>query len=88
MGNDGGPAFPVIETETPHAAGTTRWFDVRSVGGMSLRDYFGAQALQCLPEGAWRDVIDDSDERRAAHALAEAAYSVADAMLAIRASKP
>ncbi len=78
--NDGGPAYPQtdviewIECEgsdpVPHKYGT--------VGGMSLRDYFAAKAMQGLiasnDEGAG-DRIDD---------IPEYAYSIADEMLAER----
>ena len=48
--NDGGPAFP--ETSTIHNAGTAdevqSWASDYGRGGMSLRDYFAAKALQAF----------------------------------------
>lgn len=68
---DGGSAFPQIETirDDPRLFG-----DLRSVGGMSLRDYFAAAALTgiCIKD-SWLP-----------EATAEAAYRRADAMLAER----
>lgn len=69
---DGGPAFPT-EDFRPFASGGGR--HVR-LGGMSLRDYFAAQALPfCLSE------FGGNDQRQYA---AEAAYQIADAMLTAR----
>ena len=68
--NDGGPAFP-----QGHAVGEISKME----GGMSLRDYFAAKALQGLcadPSTAGTEGID----------LANECYSIADAMLAARES--
>lgn len=63
----GGPAFP------------TESFDL---GGMSLRDYFAAKAMQAmLVQGIaveWKN--NDMKER-----IVETAYAISDAMLAARA---
>lgn len=75
--NDGGPAFP------------GQWYDFQPLtgeqvvreqwGGMSIRDYFAAKAMQSLlatidtyPDEHWRD------------GLAMDAYMMADAMLKAR----
>lgn len=75
--NDGGPAFP------------GQWFDFQPLtgeqvvreqwGGMSIRDYFAAKAMQSLlatidtyPDEHWRD------------GLSMDAYMMADAMLKAR----
>jgi len=50
---------------------------VKSVGGLSLRDYFAAAALQGLICHYGRDAIADEDKARDA-------YELADAMLAAR----
>lgn len=77
MINDGGPAFP------------GQWYDFQPLtgeqvvreqwGGMTLRDYFAANAMQSLlatidtyPDEHWRD------------SLAMDAYRMADAMLKAR----
>lgn len=76
--DSGGPAFPCalgwIETDMNSGAQTS--VDVRDVcHGMSLRDYFAARALApAFPGMSTRDV----------QYAAEAAYELADAMLAAR----
>ena len=86
--NDGGPAFPVETYGDGRGAQTspaTGWET-----GMSLRDYFAAQALasviaKCVPEecyfvDAHRGVREPMEEM-----FARKAYGVADAMIARRA---
>lgn len=81
---DGGPAFPHAQRLWDNDAQS---WAVHSVGGMTLRDYFAAAALQgmlanpgmgratynALPEG--EKVCDE---------FARVAYSTADAMLTAR----
>lgn len=64
--NDGGPAFPFPEL---HGSSAPK--------GMSLRDYFAAQALQgiCAHHDTWGRQINE---------MAVSAYELADAMLAAR----
>ena len=67
--NDGGQAFPqadrVGDIATQH-------------GGMTLRDYFAAKAMQgYVSDEEWRDDIDFDGTARAA-------YKMADAMIAAR----
>ena len=66
----GGPAFPSSSTSMPntHPSFRTKITD----GGMTLRDYFAAKALQALIAGP----IEYSDPE-----LAEGAYQIADAMI-------
>lgn len=72
--NDGGPAFPGVEkTEYPSCAVETPY------PGMSLRDYFAAEALAALivahgpaSAGGWPTYAERT------------AYLIADAMLAAR----
>lgn len=61
--NDGGPAFPNTHPD----------YKTLGVGGMTLRDYFAAAALQPLTRNWYPE---DASER---------AYRYADAMLAERA---
>lgn len=71
---NGGPAFPAYASDHRGAACNTTF---EPKGGMTLRDYFAAKAMQGLaanPE-AW----DMTDER-----VAEWAYNAADAMLKAR----
>ena len=78
--NDGGPAFPV--------PACVEQVDVHSIQhppypGMSLRDYFAAQALAGLvsiPE--WAEAAQGIEE--CAIYVAHDAYALADAMLAAR----
>lgn len=73
--NDGGPAFPFPMLPEPE-----RW-DGDFQGGMTLRDYFAAQAMQALilaPTKNWpTPVCSDSS-------VSAEAYSIADAMLRAR----
>lgn len=73
--NDGGSAFPQIETNQVGERGEY-WTDVSSTGGMSLRDYFAAKAMQGLlaNPGDWNA---ETHAERAAFA-----YAQADAMIA------
>ena len=72
---DGGPAFPVDLVNAPAA-----------LHGMTLRDYFAAQALDELIYGghnpAW-DVVEAEAQQ-----MAQKCYMIADAMLRQRQSQP
>ena len=76
----GGPAFPVH----PDMAAQLNCIPSQSDAGMSLRDYFAAQALT----GAqiWDAVINGKNAQftNGVKDLAETAYAVADAMLKAR----
>jgi hypothetical protein len=68
----GGPAFPEIAYKAPAGGGS----HIMTVyGGMTLRDYFAAKAMQ----GMMHDVSQPVGE-----VIAEWAYQVADAMLKAR----
>lgn len=80
---DGGPAFPVLEKAEIYDRELERHVAVMQVeGGMTLRDYFAAQALARIVgiKGEWWP---DDPERHAG--VARVAYELADAMLAERA---
>ena len=66
--NTGGPAFPAPINEVFHT------------GGMTLRDYFAAKAMQGM-------LIYRTKDRTAA-AYADEAYAMADAMLKARDGQP
>lgn len=68
--NDGGSAFPEFKR-----AGAV----AKSEGGMSLRDYFAANAVAGL--------LASSAEYESPSEPAEEAYLIADAMLAVRQAK-
>jgi hypothetical protein len=65
----GGPAFP--------DGSTNEWGNAYN-GGMTLRDYFAAKAMQGLLAGITPTTVWSHDE------VAETAYKVADAMLKAR----
>ena len=65
--NTGGPAFPSFEFQQ-------NYNQMMAVGGMSLRDYFAAKAMQSLVAGNSTD----------AQQISQAAYIVADAMMKAR----
>jgi hypothetical protein len=80
--DDGGQAFPSLDVFT------NRYGEVCSqqLDGMTLRDYFAAQAITGLLARNWADLSKDKPDYM--HKLwATAAYDMADAMLAAR-SKP
>ena len=74
MANDGGPAFPSVLPRKLFDTGKGA-VPVPRDEGMSLRDYFAAQALRL-------DWVADSQLN--AESTAQWAYEVADAMLAER----
>ena len=74
--NNGGPAFPVVDYKQPAGGGV---HVMTIMGGMTLRDYFAAKAMQAMassPEYC-RDGWAHSD-------IAIQAYELADAMLRAR----
>lgn len=75
--NDGGPAFPVPQHER-----ASDGVLVSQQGGMTLRDYFAAKALQGMIAGA--DFTIDIDGPMLGIGRAKIAYAMADAMLAAR----
>ena len=75
--HDGGPAFPIASFTQPN--GEFAW----GSDGMSLRDYFAAQALAVFNHVSLKAI---HDEARAQNTeppvlIAGAAYGLADAML-------
>jgi len=75
--DDGGSAYP----HDYQTLGTKTW---PACPGMTLRDYFAAQVLTFMLDGA-ANVYTDS--ALAAQCAAEDAYEAADAMLIARAAK-
>lgn len=77
--NTGGPAFP--QCSYNYKGG----YDI--TGGMTLRDYFAAKAMQGLMSGRWKSDMHGQqfDAYRAdASEWAKSAYHFADAMLSAR----
>jgi hypothetical protein len=72
--NDGGTAFPVLETDKYYGS-----------NGMSLRDYFAGQALEALIVRNKFQI--DMGEAPVAKQAARDAYWFADAMLKAREAK-
>lgn len=76
--NDGGPAFPVHDYVCD--AG-----EVRITGGMTLRDYFAAKAMQSLVNGlSVNDRLAVLDGVLGFARISATAYCAADAMLKAR----
>ncbi len=74
--NDGGPAYPLPVSDTFCASRAKSGY-----GGMSLRDYFAAQAMPELLRAA----LYNTDQTHLNTAIVAAdAYSMADAMLRAR----
>lgn len=71
--NNGGPAFPAHCTSDGHAANVD--------GGMSLRDYFAAKAMQGMLAHATRYRPRPGASSNWHEAMSEEAYEIADAML-------
>jgi hypothetical protein len=69
--NTGGPAFP------------TATLAQKTEGGMTLRDYFAAKAMQSV----WRDIPEDANRQQALDYLGKCCYEMADAMLRAREAK-
>lgn len=92
--NDGGPAFP--SNFTLSKDGST-WTKHENRGGMTLRDFFAAKALQGLLADTNTHVgyVNPktgrgwpNDEKKFRNAVAFVAYSMADSMLRAREVKP
>ncbi len=83
--NNGGPAFPRTGYFDPNGPAEA---DCEPQDGMSLRDYFAAEALAALVgnEAARERLLEDArNARRMLYAeTARAAYEMADAMLVAR----
>jgi hypothetical protein len=77
--DNGGPAFPHIK-----AVGHRDY-----AGGMSIRDWFAAQALQgCLAYSHYNETWGDFHNNGSHLMLAQHCYELADAMLEVRARPP
>lgn len=82
--NDGGPAFPIpIAGCTDGGVYNTLEQSKGALGGMTLRDYFAAKAMQGLILNEAEDGTIGSDNVEPA--LAKLSYKIADAMLTERA---
>jgi len=79
--DDGGSAFPQVESQQVGSQGEYHT-EVYSAGGMSLRDYFAAKAMQSIVAGAMAQ--GGATEAEDAPGLARVAWLMADAMLATR----
>ena len=81
---DGGPAFPEVISEQ-RGSGGEYWTDTHSEGGMSLRDYFAAKALQgALVNAQLGGLPTDPSVSAIVRELANSCYSIADAMIKAR----
>lgn len=86
--NDGGPAFPMTVEDDRDCAGRF----ASGYGGMTLRDYFAAKAMNAALSNPAPELIQwnikDADRREISveQSIAEWAYGQADAMIAARAN--
>lgn len=77
---DGGPAFP---TDSESQIGNALWHH----SGMTLRDYFAAQAMQSVLDGSWPDLqLVPKNGLEPIENSAIFAYQIADAMIKARAA--
>ncbi|MCP9731549.1 hypothetical protein NIM88_03995 [Pseudomonas sp. GBPI_506] len=76
--NNGGPAFPHVPESFVYVPGQGKANIPGTDGGMSLRDYFAAKAMQAIITG------NNADHCSLGLGTAKDAYIVADAMLATR----
>lgn len=79
--NNGGPAFPLVYYSEPIGSIGPQLI---VKGGMDLRDYFAAAALQGLMGRAWGEV----PTKELFNVWAKSSYAIADAMLKAREVKP
>ena len=75
--NTGGPAFPHVPEAWIHTHQGSAQLP-STTGGMTLRDYFAAKAMQGMLAATPHDYAFDGD------VISEAAYEMADAMLRAR----
>ncbi|WP_414461750.1 hypothetical protein [Hyphomicrobium sp. DY-1] len=81
---DGGAAYPVIPPLDPEVPGSASGYPYPS-SGMTLRDYFAAQALPSLVLACGNDTLIDG-ETLEKH-VSRLAYDLASAMLKAREGK-
>lgn len=85
--DDGGGAFPWVDTHTEGENGEYRQV-VQSSGGMTLRDYFAAKAMQALIASpvAFEDLLGEKLKpgTQPGILLSAMAYVLADDMLKVR----
>lgn len=77
---DGGPVFPeafVYDESVGMAGGFVTATEAGAAPGMTLRDWFAGQAVVAIPHIECGSDLDNDE-------LAEAAYRIADKMLAAR----
>ena len=79
--NNGGPAFPQPIVDTRGNSGIVSAEEMQ-VGGMTLRDYFAAKAMQGLVASCNNQ--DRLEGILGFRKISEAAYAAADAMLKAR----
>lgn len=81
--DNGGRAFPVDSVVERDEKGHLHGFEISS-GGMTLRDYFAAKAMQAFITGAMSDGTAFNPKSGDHDTAAEVAYLIADAMLRAR----
>ena len=76
---DGGPAFPAPEYLINKELDQKTIMRLDMTLGMTLRDYFAAQAMQGMCAGNWPITSDPG-----LHDMTQRAYAIADALLKAR----
>jgi len=76
--NTGGPAFPAFEHHPNYG-------QMLAVGGMTMRDYFAAKAMQIIWDAYDKGYCGlNNNDAPNVEIIAEGAYQMADAMLKAR----
>lgn len=78
--NDGGPAFPDVAVFNPNSGDFDSSSSWTGNYGLSLRDYFAAEAMK----KAWDDYSQGTNGDSWRQLISARAYAVADAMIAER----
>lgn len=81
--NNGGPAFPDLKaTKVESSYGGVYVDQYKAIGGLSIRDYFAAKAMQVTLNAIGGAKWDSGEE--CAKTVAGMSYAMADAMLKAR----
>ena len=83
--DDGGPVAPNMITKKFVDENIVKRDTVEAEGGLSIRDYFAAAAMQSLAPNVFADAQKyGRDPKKALIQLVDGSFAIADAMLAAR----